>query len=1022
MKKNKIMPAILAAAMTLTASAGALGAQVGESLKVRDYNESAAQTQKLIDARPDIQRPMEKLNRGAVAIRMDGYTYISWRWLGTESADTKFNVYTTDSRYISGGTNREKLNSEPLNTTNYIDLSLEFNYNDKEYSIQGADNYQIVPVIDGVEQFDKAELAQIWDNNYIDIPIQKPEDNEVNGEKYTYTPSDASVGDLDGDGEYEIVLKWDPSNAKDAAQAGFTGECVIDAYKMDGTRMWRVNMGPNIRAGQHDTQFMVYDYDGDGKAEMACRTADGTIAGDGTVIGDADKNYAVENNGKNLTGPLYLTVFKGEDGSVIDTVDYDPQTQGKTKSGYKWDVITWGDDPNGEWGNRSERYLAAVAYLDGTRPSMVFCRGYYTGPGGDIGGRTVIAAYDLIDGKIVQKWRFDTLDYNNNYIGQGNHSMSAADVDYDGCDELIYGSLAVDHDGKPMYSTGLGHGDAQHVGDLDPSRPGLEVYSCHEEHGAAYGYEMRDARTGEILYGEKTGNDNGRGTAGDIDPRYKGAEGWSAAGVLTAADGTVISNKYTMPANFLCWWDGDLGREIQDNIYISKWNGEKNKAETIFTASGCSAVNGTKANPSLTADLFGDWREEIMYPLKDGSALRIYTTTTPTSYKLPTLMHDIQYRMHIAYQNDCYNQPPHLSYYLGYDTETVPVPQITVNGVKNPDLSKKNWSIDNLYSGEMVELVLDCPTALVNGVPVRVDNDNTDVRPYLDKNDRTLVPIRFIAEAFGCEVDWHGDIQSLHIIAPDNKIIGMSIGSNSYSVGDYAGDTAGTPGSGMVHVCENEEQKEMDTAPVLMNDRTMVPLRAIAEALRKQVLYLNGYIAISDIDLMQTYANAARKDIIMSAPVPAKVERVAINGTGKKYYDNQLDIFAVEASDNDGNVETGAVDLDITTRWSAFGANTLTLDLGEEKNVAGVAIAMWKGNERIYPFTIEYSNDGVTWENALPKTQNTGETEEFEKYMFSAPVKARYVRYSGDGATDPKKNYCHISEIAVLGAVAEAGE
>ena len=754
-------------------------------------------------------------------------------------------------------------------------------------------------------------------------------------------------------------------------------------------------MGPNIRAGQHDTQFMVYDYDGDGKAEMACRTADGTIAGDGTVIGDASKNYAVLNDGKNLQGPLYLTVFKGEDGSVIDTVDYDPQTTGTAKNGYKWDVSTWGDG----WGNRSERYLAAVAYLDGTRPSMVFCRGYYTGPEGDTGGRTVMAAYDLIDGKIVQKWRFDTLDYNNEYIGQGNHSMSAADVDYDGCDELIYGSLAVDHDGKPMYSTGLGHGDAQHVSDLDPSRPGLEVYSCHEDKGAAYGYEMRDARTGEILYGEKTVNDNGRGTSADIDPRFEGAEGWSAAGVLTAADGTVISTNYTMSANFLTWWDGDLGREIQDGIHIGKWNSSVNKAETIFTASGCTAVNGTKANPSLTADLFGDWREEVMYPLKDGSALRIYMTTTPTAYKLPTLMHDIQYRMHVAYQNDCYNQPPHVSYYLGYDTELVPVPQITVNGEKNPDLAKKSWNIDDLYSGEKLELVLDCPTALINGVPVRVDNDSTDVRPYLDENDRTLVPLRFIAEAFGCEVDWDGDTQEVKI---NGDFITMKIGSSNYTVA-----AAG--------VSSAVEEKTMDTAPVLMNDSTMVPLRAIAEALNKEVYYENSLIVISDIS--QSMANSEeRKNQIVSAPVPAKVEIVAINGVGEKYYDNQLDVFKVEATDNDGNVEVGAVDLDMSTRWSAYGANTLTLDLGSEQNVSGVAIAMWKGSERIYPFTIEYSTNGETWENALPKTQNTGETEEFEKYMFPSEVKARYIRYSGDGATDPSKNYCHISEIAVLGA------
>lgn len=983
MKKRKILALLLTLAMLITSAIPAFAAEVGDSLKVGDYAESAAATQALIDARPDMQRPMENLNRGAVAVYMGDYVYLSWRWLGTESADTKFNVYREGAQ----------LNDEPLNATNFVDLDAL-----RTLASSQSHPYRIVPVVNGVEQTDKTELVSIWHNNYLDVPIQRPDENEVNGEKYTYSPGDASVGDLDGDGEYEIVLKWDPSNAKDAAQAGFTGECIIDAYEMDGTRLWRVNMGPNIRSGSHDTQFMVYDFDGDGKAEMACRTADGTIAGDGTVIGDAKANYADSESGKNLTGPLFLTVFNGTDGSVIDTVDYDPQITGKTKDGKKWDITSWGDS----YGNRSERYLAAVAYLDGTRPSMVFCRGYYTGPEGDVGGRTVIAAYDLENGKLQKKWRFDTMDYNNQYIGQGNHSMSAADVDFDGCDELIYGSLAIDHDGTPLHTTSLGHGDAQHVGDLDPSRPGLEVYSCHEDTNSDYGYEMRDARTGEILYGAKTSSDNGRGTSDDIDPNYPGCEGWSAAGVLTAADGTVISNSYTMPASFLCWWDGDLGREIQDGIYISKWNGEKNKAETVFTASGCTSVNGTKANPSLTADLFGDWREEIMYPLKDGSALRIYTTTEPTAYKLPTLMHDIQYRLHVALQNTCYNQPTHVSYYLGYDTETVPVPQITVNGEKNPDLArvrdiakaKQSWNIEELYSGEKIELLKNCPTAVINGVPVRVDNDNLDVVPYIDENDRTLVPVRFISETFGAKVGWDADNKIVTILS-DGIDISMQIGSSSYSV--------------------NQAAKEMDTAPIIKNDRTMVPLRAIGEALGKKVFYENELIVISDIDVSLTNA-AQRRTEISTAPIPAKIELVAINGKGEKYYDNQLDVYGVDASDNDGNVEAGAVDLDMTTRWSAYGENTLVVDLGSVKGVSGVAIAMWKGHERIYPFSIEYSEDGETWNTALPKTQNSGETEEFEKYMFTSPANARYIRYSGDGATDPTKHYCHISEFAVLGA------
>lgn len=988
------MKNILALALGFTVVASSFGTlaedkpNVGDVLTIGTYEDSAKETEALISSRPQTLRPMEKLGLGAVAIRCEGYTYLTWRMLGTDTPDTCYNIYKTlGSEWV-------KCNSELVKVTNYTELSDIY------------DLYKIVPVRYENGSFKEVEeLAQevsVWDKNYMDIPIQRPADNEVNGEKYTYNPGDASVGDLDGDGEWEFVLKWDPSNAKDTSQAGFTGECIIDAYEQDGTRLWRINLGPNIRSGAHDTQFMVYDYDCDGKAEVAMRTADGTVAGDGTVIGDKDKNYAVLDNGKNLSGPLYLTVFNGQDGSVIDTTDYYPQTQGTTSDGYKWDVITWGDDPNGEWGNRSERYLACVAYLDGVRPSMVFARGYYYGPGGDIGGRTAIAAFDLVDGKIKKHWFFDTLDeqyrFNNKLIGQGNHSMSVADVDYDGCDEIIYGALAVDNDGTPMYSTGLGHGDAQHVSDLVPGRPGLEVYSCHEDRGVEYGYEMRDARTGELLFGKFTGTDNGRAAAGDVDPRYGGAESWSSAGVMTSADGTVISNSYTMPSNFLCYWDGDLGREILDNVYVSKWNSDTQKADTIFTATGCVSINWTKATPALSADLFGDWREELVFPTKDGNALRIFTTTEPTSYKLPTLMHDIQYRMHIAYQNTCYNQPPHLSYYLGYDTTTVPVPKMytVLNDEKNPDLKSDKWDISDLYAGDRTELVVGVPTAVVNGVPHRIDNDNTSVVPVIDENDRTLVPVRFISEAYECEVNWYADTKAVETIDKNQKRIVMYIGNKSYSV-------------------DNEPEKTMDTSPIILEDRTYVPLRVISELLDKKVYWNSGLITISDIDT--DIKNAHERLLqITNAPVPKRNERVAINTLGKKYYPNQLDVFGVSASDNDGNKEEGAIDLDINTRWSASGPNTLVVDLGDEaKEVIGVAIAMWKGSERTYPFMIEYSLDGETWAEAMPKTQNSGESEEFEKYMFPQPVKAKYIRYVGDGDTVPNKNYCHISEIAILG-------
>ncbi|MGN1116395.1 MAG: rhamnogalacturonan lyase, partial [Candidatus Ornithomonoglobus sp.] len=572
--------------------------EVGDNLTIGDYAESAAETQRLIDARPDIQRRVEDMGRGLVAVTTDNGVFVSWRWKGTESIDVKYNIYR----------NGKKLNSEPLSLTNYTDIDGT-----------AKDKYSVSAVTDGGEGERCGEVT-VWDG-YLEVPIESPAPEDVEGSTGYYTAGDASAADLDGDGEYEIILKWN-AITRDASNVGYTSICYIDAYKLDGTRLWRISMGPNIRSGEHDTQFMCADFDGDGKAEMAVRTADGTIAGDGSVIGDADADWYKQDNGKNLKGPLYITVFNGEDGSVIDTTDYWPQSTGTWSDGRTWDIGSWGDD----YGNRSERYLGAIASLDGVNTSFILSRGYYD--------RTCIGAWHLEDGKIVTDWTFDSHDRSPEddspwYSGQGYHNMATADVDYDGKDEVVFGNLLLDHDGTPVYSTGLGHGDSQHVGDLVPSRPGLEVYTCQEFIGADYGFVMRDARTGELLYGMNTGTDNGRACTADIDPAYEGEEAWSAYGVLTAADGTVISTDYSMPANFAVYWDGDLGREIEDGNGVYKWNSETEKIYPIFKAVGAHSINATKSNPSLQADLFGDWREELIFPSNDGTSLRIYTTTIP---------------------------------------------------------------------------------------------------------------------------------------------------------------------------------------------------------------------------------------------------------------------------------------------------------------------------------------------------------------------------------------------------------
>ncbi|PZD94518.1 rhamnogalacturonan lyase [Paenibacillus sambharensis] len=580
-------------------------------------------------------RQMEKLNRGLVAVKVNSGVFLSWRLLGTEAASTSFNVYR-------GST---KLNSSPVTGST--------SFTDPQGSTSSS--YTVRAVVNGQEQA-ASPAASVWGQHFLDIPVQKPDGGITpDGVSYSYLPNDASAGDLDGDGDYEIVLKWEPTNAKDNSKSGYTGPVYLDAYELNGSRLWRINLGRNIRAGAHYTQFLVYDFDGDGKAEVVCKTADGTVDGTGVTIGNANADYR-NSGGYVLDGPEYLTVFAGTNGRALTTANYEPP-RGK--------VSDWGDS----YGNRVDRFLAGVAYLDGVRPSIVMARGYYT--------RTVLAAYDWRGGQLTKRWIFDSSSSGNSaYAGQGNHSLSTADVDNDGKDEIIYGSMAVDDNGKGLYSTRLGHGDAMHVSDFDTDRPGLEAFQVHESAGAQYGAEMHDAGSGRIIWGVHTGTDTGRGMAADIDPRHKGAEMWASGGVgLHTVKGVRISTTAPASYNFAIWWDGDLLRELLDHNWsgssatgvgrIDKWDYNSQRLNTILTASGTNSINHTKGNPSLQADLLGDWREEVIWPRSDGNALRLYTTTAATSHKLHTLMHDPVYRLGIAWQNTGYNQPPHTSFYLG---------------------------------------------------------------------------------------------------------------------------------------------------------------------------------------------------------------------------------------------------------------------------------------------------------------------------------------------------------------------
>lgn len=604
------------------------------------------------------QYQMEFLTRGVHAVSAgSGKVFVSWRLLGVEDNSLAFNLYrTTNGKTL-------KLNADPLVKST--------NYTDDKADTTAVNIYTVKAIINEKEET-KGESFTLAANAkpYVSIPLKTPTG---------YSANDASVGDVDGDGVYEVFIHL-TGRAKDNSQAGITDPPVIQCYKMNGTFLWEINLGKNIREGAHYTQFMVYDLDGDGKAEIAMKTADGSIDGKRTVIGDSTKDYRNE-RGYILAGPEFLTVFNGQTGAAISTVSYDPPRHPTSLNPTENELKTiWGDG----YGNRMDRFIAAIAYLDGKHPSLLMCRGYYT--------RTVLAAWDLKGGKLVKRWVFDSdINDNKKYAGQGNHNISVSDVDGDGKDEIIYGQMTIDDNGQGLYSTGIGHADALHVSDMDTERPGLEVFGIQERFGDA-GANFRDAKTGEVIWKKasvKAGEDGegpGRGLALDIDPRYPGFECWVAgAGITGLFDnkGNKIAEK-TPPCNMGIYWDGDALSEVLNGVHISKWDYINSSMVKLFDGRdvGCVSNNGTKANPCLSADLFGDWREEIICRTADSKELRIYSTSIPTGIKLYTLMHNPQYRLSIAWQNVAYNQPPHVSYYLGDGMKTPAKPNIIISTKK----------------------------------------------------------------------------------------------------------------------------------------------------------------------------------------------------------------------------------------------------------------------------------------------------------------------------------------------------
>ena len=638
-----------------------------------------------------VQRQMERLDRGLVAVRGAGTgaaannVFFSWRLYATDPLGVKFNLYRDDET--------EPINPEPLDAA-------RTNYTLANGSMTAS--YSVATIVNGVE-VERSAKVSVWttrdasNNPYLSIPVEKPPTGRVwNGTAFVnyssnnYDIGHATVADLDGDGQYEIIFFWLPQNLQDNANEGYTGNVYIDAYKLDGTKMWGqgkfINLGNNIRAGAHYNTFLVYDFDGDGKAEIIIKTADGTTDTEGNAVGNPafDDGRYIQSTGSRwgriLEGAEYISVFEGATGKLLDTQPYVVA---------RGNLNNWGGDT---YGNRVDRFLAAVAFLDGVRPSAVMCRGYYT--------RTTLTAWDWDGKSLQQRWVFDTRpsggSTNSRYEGQGNHNLSVLPVGAGGKDVIIYGAATINYDGTGLYSTGFNHGDAMHAGKLDPSRPGMQVMRVCESPNP-WGMEWHDAATGELIYGvmaNPTNADVGRGNAADIDPLSPGAESWGSSAIdgTYSAQGERIGNRISRN-NMVIWWDGDTGRELMDggngnNPSITKINPtgtlpnrNYSNSTTLATFNNARSNGGTKQNPCLQADILGDWREEALYRSADNSELRIYTTTIPTVHTgagavplngIPTLMHDHVYRMAIAWQNTAYNQPPHTGFFLGFNMENVP--------------------------------------------------------------------------------------------------------------------------------------------------------------------------------------------------------------------------------------------------------------------------------------------------------------------------------------------------------------
>lgn len=625
---------------------------------------------------------LEYLDRGISAVGTGSGMLVSWRYLANDADDAVYNLYRDGTLIYT---------SEAGQATCYLDA-------------QGtaASKYRVDTLSGG--KVVSSETCKLTSGNaWFDVPLEPPTASGV-----TYSPNDMSVGDVDGDGQYELFLKWDPSNSKDNSQKGKTDKVYIDCLRLDGTRLWRIDLGWNIRAGAHYTQFFVGDFDLDGKCEMTCKTSDGTVDGTGKVIGDASQVYR-DGNGFIYTGNEFYTLFDGETGAALDTIDYEPGRGDPTKWGKSSDKT-----------NRVDRFWGTVAYLDGVHPCVVTGRGYY--------GRMTAVAYTVENKKLKKLWMFDTgTSSSTPGYGDGNHNSMPAYVDGDGRQEIITGSTCIDDDGTLLWCLNKGHGDAMHVGDLDPTNPGIEAWICHED--KPYGVSLVDCDTGKIIFHNDGQGDTGRCCGDNVWAENPGAELWGnseADGSMPVKNVNGETLSCRRPAiNFLSYWDGDLEREILDGYTDSPATITKMKEDgtltTLLSTDGYYTCNTTKGTPCLSADIFGDWREELIVRAADSKSVRIYATTYDTDYRITTLMHDAQYRMQVSAQNTAYNQPPHTSFFLGtgYDLPARPT-DCTVND--GSPAGKTGAVIDTAHKYVITNVGSGLPLALAEETPANGTN------------------------------------------------------------------------------------------------------------------------------------------------------------------------------------------------------------------------------------------------------------------------------------------------------------